>query len=182
VLCGWWPYAVRLSRHGFRVLIFDLRCYGLSSCPQNGADDVASDIHAAVNELRRRGAFRIGLVGASFGGSAVVVAGAQDRRVVAIADLSGDENEVAMSRGKRSTAATAASGVRQPALVALARNDPYVTITQAKRLYAALAGNRKRFVLLRATAGHGWDMLQTASGGWSPFEHTLTSFLRRHLR
>src|SRR2546428_10529610 len=33
-LCGWWPFATHLARHGFRVLAFDFRCFGLSTCPR----------------------------------------------------------------------------------------------------------------------------------------------------
>jgi hypothetical protein len=66
-LCGWWPYAVRLAGRGFRVLLFDMRCYGLSACPQRAREAVANDIHAATRELRRRGCTSVELVGASLG-------------------------------------------------------------------------------------------------------------------
>ena len=34
-LCGWWPYAVSLADGGFHVLLFDMRCSGLSGCPKS---------------------------------------------------------------------------------------------------------------------------------------------------
>jgi pimeloyl-ACP methyl ester carboxylesterase len=65
-LCGWWPYAGYLSRHGVQALGFDVRCFGTSPCP--GGPRV-TDVAAAVAELSRRGARRVTLVGASMGGA-----------------------------------------------------------------------------------------------------------------
>jgi predicted alpha/beta hydrolase family esterase len=76
----------------------------------------------------------------------------------------------------------AAHAVHQPALVAVARNDPYVSVRESKRVYAGLGSKVKRLELLPATAGHGWDMLTSSSGGWTSFERTLTAFLRAHVR
>lgn len=77
-LCGFWPYAVYLSKRGLQALAIDLRCYGKSACPQ--ADDaksrVVDDVAGAVAALRARGAKRIALVGASLGASTALLAGA----------------------------------------------------------------------------------------------------------
>ena len=66
-LCGFWPYAVYLSKRGLQALAIDLRCYGESACPQ--ADDarsrVVDDVAGAVAALRAHGAKRVALVGAS---------------------------------------------------------------------------------------------------------------------
>jgi dienelactone hydrolase len=179
-LCGWWPYAARMATRGFRVLIFDLRCAGLSACPRSASDAVATDVQAAVSELFRRGSRSVALVGASFGGSAVLVAAAHNPRIAGVADLSGDENEVPLSATGPTTALRAARNVHQPTLIAVARHDPYVTAAEAKRVYTSLASRVKRFELLPRAAGHGWDMLESASGGWSSFEKTLTQFLHAH--
>lgn len=57
-LCGFWPYAVYLSQRGLQVLAIDLRCFGVSACPQ--ADDaksrVVDDVAGAVAVLRAHGA------------------------------------------------------------------------------------------------------------------------------
>jgi alpha-beta hydrolase superfamily lysophospholipase len=62
-LCGFWPYAVHLSKRGLQALAIDLRCYGRSACPQ--ADDaksrVVDDVAGAVAALRAHGARRIAL-------------------------------------------------------------------------------------------------------------------------
>jgi hypothetical protein len=48
--CGWWPYARYLSRHGVRVLMFDLRCFGRSAC-LGGRGRPVTDVAAAMAEL-----------------------------------------------------------------------------------------------------------------------------------
>src|SRR3954465_11694139 len=88
--CGWWPYARYLSRRGVHALVFDLRCFGSSPCP-GGRGHSVTDVAAARAELRRRGARRIALVGASMGGAIAVVAAAQ-LHPAAVVDLSGERN------------------------------------------------------------------------------------------
>ena len=88
-MCGWWPYANYLSRHGVQALLFDLRCFGLSSCPAAGRGHATTDVAAAMSELRRHGARRIAIVGASMGGAVAVVAAAR-LRPAAVVDLSGE--------------------------------------------------------------------------------------------
>ena len=73
--CGWLPYSGYLARHGVRALLFDLRCFGRSSCP-GGRGHATTDVAAAMAELRRRGAHRVALVGASMGGAIAVGAAA----------------------------------------------------------------------------------------------------------
>src|ERR1051325_11320678 len=73
-LCGWWPYALVLARDGFRVLLFDFRCFGLSPCPTEGGGDLSADGAGAAAELRRRGATTVALVGASLGGTTSLMA------------------------------------------------------------------------------------------------------------
>ncbi len=53
-LCGFWPYAVYLSKRGLQALAIDLRCYGESACPQ--ADDAKSRVvhlHPDLGRSRR---------------------------------------------------------------------------------------------------------------------------------
>jgi dienelactone hydrolase len=183
VLCGWWPYAARLAARGFRVLIFDLRCYGLSDCPSSRRDDLVADVAAAVDELPGRGCSSIELVGASYGGSVALVAAARLEEISAVADLSGDEIGAPIGgEGRPLTASKAAAGVHIPVLLALARDDGYIPLPDERALFRRLGSSRKRLIVLPASAGHGWDLLVgVGSGGpWSRFERTLTAFLVRH--
>jgi pimeloyl-ACP methyl ester carboxylesterase len=180
-LCGWWPYAVSLARHHFRVLLFDPRCFGLSSCPRRGVGLLAADVTAAVALLHHQGCTAVEVVGASAGGSAALVAAAHDRHITAIADLSGDENTTPMSKHRPRTADAAAGRIRQPTLIAVARDDPYVTVHAERAIASALATPRKRLLVEPNRAGHGWDMLANPGGsGWSKLAATLTRFLSGH--
>ena len=71
--CQWLPFARELTAKGYRALVFDMRGYGSSSGLDGTYPD--RDVTAAAKELRRRGgATKIVLVGASMGGTGVVVA------------------------------------------------------------------------------------------------------------
>ena len=69
-VCGWLPYAGHLAQQGFHVLLFDRRCEGGSSGPDGeNAFHHAADVKTAVTDLRRRGADKVAVVGASLGGA-----------------------------------------------------------------------------------------------------------------
>jgi pimeloyl-ACP methyl ester carboxylesterase len=74
-LCDELPTAGLLVANGFRVLLFDLREFGLSKHPEGDEMDAGfrygDDLEAAVGELRNRGAKRVFVLGESFGGSVV---------------------------------------------------------------------------------------------------------------
>jgi dienelactone hydrolase len=70
--CEWMDFARELARSGYRALAIDFRGNGLSH-GSNGPQ-LDRDIAAAVARLRADGAMRIKLVGASMGGTAVLVA------------------------------------------------------------------------------------------------------------
>jgi pimeloyl-ACP methyl ester carboxylesterase len=91
-LCGFWPFADYLAKRGLRAFAIDLRCFGRSACPEGDAKGrVVDDLDAAVAELRRRGVTRVGLVGASMGGAAVLIAGTRVKPpVAAVVSLSGE--------------------------------------------------------------------------------------------
>jgi hypothetical protein len=51
-LCGFWPFANYLARHGLRAFAIDLRCFGQSECPDGAAKHrVIEDIAAAAATL-----------------------------------------------------------------------------------------------------------------------------------
>jgi pimeloyl-ACP methyl ester carboxylesterase len=183
-LCGWWPYAVRLARRGFHVLLFDMRCYGLSACPGGSRSvDTVADVAAAVARLRAFGAQTIELVGGSYGGSVALVAAARLPRIAALADLSGDELTAEIGgAGGPITAVQAAAKLRAPVLFAVAKLDRYVSVAQVRSLYRRARSRVRLLRILPAKAGHGWDLLFGTSTTWSPFERTLTGFLAQHAR
>ena len=77
-LCNWASIAPDLADQGYRVLIFD---FGAPAT-------VASDMLAATEELRRLGAKKIIVGGASLGGTAALMTAARARDVVGAFSLS----------------------------------------------------------------------------------------------
>ena len=177
-LCGWWPYAEYLSAHGVRALLFDLRCFGNSPCP-SGRGHATTDVAAAMAELRRRGARRVALVGASMGGSIAVVAAAR-LHPAAVVDLSGERDTTSLTPGIDANAGEAARGVTAPALFAVARSDRYVTPQDMRAVARRTRSATRRVIVLPAEAGHGWDMLFGTTAKWSPLAATVAAFIRRH--
>jgi pimeloyl-ACP methyl ester carboxylesterase len=176
--CGWWPYARYLSRHGVRALVFDLRCFGASPCPR-GRGHATADVAAAVAELRRRGARRVALVGASMGGAIAVVAAAQ-LHPAAVVDLSGERDTTGLTPGIDADAGAAAQGVTAPALFVVARGDRYVSVGDMRAVARRARSATKRVIVLPTAAGHGWDLLFGTTTEWSPLAATIAEFIRRH--
>jgi pimeloyl-ACP methyl ester carboxylesterase len=173
-LCGWWPYADYLAHHGVRALLFDLRCFGSSDCPGPYGDGIA-DVAAAMQALRRRGARRIWLVGASMGGAISVTAGAK-LHPAGIVDLSGETTLAGLTPVK-ANALAAAPRLRVPALFAVARDDRYVSPAQMRAIASRAPSPRKRVIVLPASYGHGWDMLVGNTGQWSPLAAQVAAFI-----
>ncbi|GAA1992384.1 hypothetical protein GCM10009738_86440 [Kitasatospora viridis] len=170
--CGWWPYAAELVGHGFRVLLFDARCQGSSDCPASPGDGIA-DTAAAVDQLRRDGADRLAVLGASAGASAALAYAAHAAPGVrAVAALSADDF---------AQAGAAAPAVRLPVLMAVAADDPYASVDATRQLFAALGTPAvdRTLVVLPAGAGHGWEL--TADSAPAGFRAELLDFLTRRL-
>jgi pimeloyl-ACP methyl ester carboxylesterase len=164
--CGFWPFSVYLAKHEVRPLLFNLRCFGRSQCPGGSRHaQPVSDTEGAVGELRRLGARRVFLVGASLGGNVVVQAAARIRPAPAgLVDLSGEVDlDHLLGKGADLNAADDASRVVSPALVAVARGDRYAPLADVKRLYDDLGSADRRFIVEPASAGHGWEMLEGPS-------------------
>lgn len=183
-LCGWWAYAARLSRSGYRVLMFDHRCTGGSGCPAGAAgQDLMADIRGGVAWLRRAGAVRVVLMGASQGASEALMAATRPPAgVTGVVVLSADELTTPLARSPYPrTALAAAPGLRLPVLFAVAAGDPYVSVAATRRLVAAARSPGKRLVVLPAGSGHGWDLVTRAAGtrANAAFQRTVGAFLAR---
>ena len=79
----WFGFADRLANQGYRVLTFDFRGYcpgGDGGC-SGGSKDVdaaTTDLEAAVQYLRDDGVERLGIAGASMGGTAALLVASKD--------------------------------------------------------------------------------------------------------
>jgi pimeloyl-ACP methyl ester carboxylesterase len=182
--CGWWDYAAYLAAHGYHALLFDHRCTGESSCPSGSAGtDLMSDIRGAVTWLRRAGVARVALVGASRGGAeALIAATVPQQGVTGVVALSADELTLPLAGSPYpATALAAARHLRLPALFAVAAADPAISVQETRHLFAVTRSRSKHLVLLRAGAGHGWDLLWPARpGGPRPaLSRKILAFLHR---
>jgi dienelactone hydrolase len=73
-LCEWMPFAEQLAAQGFRVLAFDFVGSGSSSMPKQKT--YVEDVRTAVDYVRKQGALKVVILGASMGATMSVVAGA----------------------------------------------------------------------------------------------------------
>jgi pimeloyl-ACP methyl ester carboxylesterase len=185
-MCGWWRYATYLADRGFRVLLFDQRCIGESGCPETASTaHEAQDVEVTVRALRHAGADRVAVVGASYGGSAALVAASHlPHEIAGVASLSGDTLEVAMAPSTPRTAERAARRLRIPLLYEVARHDQYISVSDARALVGKVSERDKQLLVLDASAGHGWGLLEELSGHVNPSRpatRTLDGFLIRVL-
>lgn len=150
--CSWVPFAKQLAERHMRALAINFA----STSP----DD---DMVAGSRELRRRGAKRIILVGASMGGTAALVAAAK-------IDVAG---VAALSAPRQFSGLDALPSVRRleiRALFLVGRQDASFA-RDARRLYRAMKSRNKALVV---TTGfeHGTDLLQDPEA-----ERALLDFL-----
>ena len=139
-LCNWLPTAVEYSTKGYRTAVFRY------SDRQQGDADVV----ALVDQLRRTGATRIALVGASAGGDAVICAAAK-ARADAVVELSAPDAYSSMD------AATAVKTLTVPTLFTVGELDEDF-VESTKALYAASPAKDKRLDVVLASA-HGTELM-----------------------
>jgi pimeloyl-ACP methyl ester carboxylesterase len=165
-LCDWAPYGRRLARLGLSAFAFDFRNYGQSQTRayRNGQSQ-GVDVAAAVKLVRRLGARKVFVVGASLGGSAVISAGASVRPPVnGVVSVSGAA-DLADALGS-------AARLKVPVLYLAGRYDVQFA-EDAQRLYDATGSSDKTLKIL-GRGEHGTELV-----GSSP---TARSLIERFVR
>jgi pimeloyl-ACP methyl ester carboxylesterase len=154
---SWFEFADRLGRMGYRALTFDARGYcpgGVAGCSQGtkAVSENGVDVAAAVSYLKGQGIERIGLVGASMGGTAsLVVASSPDKAIDAVVTLSAPDAIDGLVAGPDVLQAVTA------AKLFIAGNGDDVAARSAQAFYGESAAP-KRLELL-TTSDHGTDLL-----------------------
>jgi dienelactone hydrolase len=144
--CDWIQYARRLARRGYLTIVFDFRGYGASQ--RSTKSRFPADVIAGAKLSRSLGAKKVVLVGASMGGTSVLVAAASARPtvdgVVAVSAPSfyGDMNGVPAVRKL---------GV--PVLY-LAGNEDDGFADESRTLYEATGSNAKTLEIVNSSR-HG---------------------------
>ena len=173
-LCEWLPYARRLARLGYFVFPIDFRGHGFSQTRSGrAANRLAADLAAAVKAVRALGKTKVFLVGASMGGIASLVAGANVRPAV---DGVVSVSSPASFRGMDALAT--APRLRVPVLYLAAAEDDnagYDFSEDATAMHAKTAAADKRLEVLPGPA-HGVALLAGSAQARSHVE----SFLAQH--
>jgi dienelactone hydrolase len=147
---------------------------------------VVEDLDAAVAELRRRGASRVGLVGASMGGAAALIAGTRVQpSVAAVVSLSGEADPTSLVGGIALNAGAVAGKLKVPTMFVVATNDHYTSVSETRAMYRAVESNDKRLEVLAGPydARHGWQLLtDPASGQFGSVAAKVAAFLTAHTR
>jgi pimeloyl-ACP methyl ester carboxylesterase len=152
-MCDWWPYARSLAGR-FRVVAFDFDGSGASA---PGRGDYPGEVAAAAAWARQHGSRQIVLMGASMGGTAVMVAAADlGDSVTGVVDLSGGAVFAGMD------ALTAARRVQVPVLFAYGTEDVGAA-GDVIRVRAATATQDKP-VITSNGPGHGVDLVAPVTG------------------
>jgi pimeloyl-ACP methyl ester carboxylesterase len=160
-LCEWLPLVRGLARAGMRAAVFDY--------VGAGTDD---QVLAIAKALRREGARRVSLVGASTGGRLVLHAAAErphqfDSVVTLSAEQTGRTGYPTLSDARH---------LRLPALYVGTREDGYTTFAaETRRLYRATTAPGRKLLLLPGAA-HGTAILAGDQG--QRVIDAITAFIR----
>jgi dienelactone hydrolase len=174
---AWFDFATRLGERGYRVLTFNFRGYcpgGDAGCSQGekAISAIWQDVEGAVAALRDEGATRIGLVGASMGGTASLVAASREGQDIdAVVTLSAPTGIEGLEAGPEVLAQVTA------AKLFLAGHED-TTAAQAVDTFYAETLQPKRPVIL-TTGDHGTDILTGNQAGIASTE--IIRWLERYL-
>ena len=173
-LCEWLPYARRLAGKGYFVFAIDFRGHGFSQARTGqAANRLAADLTAATREVRKLGKKKVFFVGASMGGIASLVAGANVKPAV-----DGVVSVSAPARFMGMNATASAPRLRVPVLYLAAEGDDnagYDFSEDAREMHASTVAADKRLEILPG-AQHGVALV-----AGSPRVKTLIeSFLQGH--
>lgn len=159
---AWYETAASLGELGFLVLTFDLRGYcpgGEAGCSggEKDVDAAVTDVQAAVDELRSRGVSRIGIAGASMGGTAaLIVASRETAGIAAVVTLSAPQAIQGLVAGPDVLQTVSAAK-----LFVGATGDP--TAAQAAEAFYNASLQPKRFEVVTSD-DHGTDLLHGNQG------------------
>ena len=171
-ICNWANELGWMSQAGLNVVGYDQSCIGESTC--QGEARPVQDLLAVVADLRRRGASKVVVVGASAGGALPLVAAVQPR--------SGISSVVSLSAVLEAPvddvrASEAVPSIRVPVLYVLAADDTASSPAEVRSFEKRTRGSR--LVLLPSGSGHAQAVLYDSSGSRpSSFRQTFLDFLR----
>lgn len=157
-LCGWLPTMRYLSSHGIATLAFNFRTFAPSDSPRAAiAQHLAPDLQAAIDAAHARGAHRVFVMGASFGGAATLNYGPQLHDLAGVINLSGELRLLNWNLD----GIDAVRRLKVPLLVVASRYDGYLDAADARLLYRRAGSTDKRLAIFPG-GFHGWAILDDA--------------------
>jgi pimeloyl-ACP methyl ester carboxylesterase len=174
---SWFDFADRLASRGYRVLTFDFRGYcpgGDGGCSEGEKQigEIWRDVVGAIAELRAEGATEVALIGASMGGTASIVAAAEeDVEVGVVITLSAPVS----FEGLEVTPETAVQV--EGAKLFLAGHEDAGAAASAQTLYDRSVQPKR--VTILTTGDHGTDILSGNQG--SAATNEIMNWLDRYL-
>jgi pimeloyl-ACP methyl ester carboxylesterase len=169
-LCQWWPYARTLAAR-FRVVAFDFDGAGASP---SGDGNYPGEVAAVAKWAHQHGSRWVVVMGASMGGTAVMVAAAHlGDSVSGVIDLSGPAEFAGMN------ALGAARRVHIPALFAYGTLDLGFA-ADVRHVRAATAARDKPILAIK-TQDHGVDLVN-AEYGFAQVRVAVLRFIREVTR
>jgi predicted alpha/beta-hydrolase family hydrolase len=160
---GWFAFAERLGTDGYRVLTFNFRGFcpggdGGCSAGTKQTDAAAVDLQAAVDRLRADGVGRVGIAGASMGGTAALMVAAADAHgIPAVVTLSAPQAIEGLAAGP--DVLTNIAGAK---LYIAGLGDPSGSVASADEL-ARMSPQPMREEIVTSPA-HGTDLLTSPQG------------------
>lgn len=174
-MCGFAGYAAWLvtHHHNTQVVLVNRCGYGASICPAaTTSPSMAVQTGPAVDWAREHGARRVTLVGASGGGMDALEGAALIPGIAAVVDLSGDVNDTGAND------AALLRRITMPALLAVAPDDPFCSISAMRGYYAKIPAKTKRLLIeTKYPSTHGWDLLFGATGRPTPLAGTVARWI-----
>ncbi|MEU6341111.1 alpha/beta hydrolase [Streptomyces sp. NPDC046977] len=169
-ICSFLDIGRKLAARGYRVVIPEYRNHGAS---EHVADNehIERDARAGLAELKRLGAKRVFLGGASCGGSTAAVVGAEgELPVVGLLMMSSP------ARCGGVDAVAAARKIDAPSLFVVSPGDMLGAVEkQVREVYAASAATQKRLVIDQS-GYHGTDMIRRGPRG-AALERDVIAFV-----
>ncbi|MEU2721749.1 alpha/beta hydrolase family protein [Streptomyces smyrnaeus] len=170
-VCSFLDIGKKLAAEGYHVVIPEYRNHGAS---QKSADNehIDRDARAALAELRRVGAERVFLGGASCGGTTAAVAGLDTPlRVTGLLMMSSP------ARCGGVDALAAVKKIKAPTLLVASPGDMNGNIEEeARKVYAASAAKDKKLVI-DPSGYHGTDMIRRAGASGAKLRARVEKFV-----
>lgn len=167
---SWFDFAQELAQKGFTALTFDFRGFGKSKGDQEDIPNIDKDIKAAISFIKQYDYEKIFLVGASMGGTASIVAAAEDASISGLVSLASPDN-----MGEGLDALSVVSKLKMPKIFISAKGDGYHA-ESAKRLYEN-AVEPKELEIMENSKEHGTFIFENEPENAQILKDLIINFL-----